>query len=181
MCSLVRENVFCTKYFSLSYYKSLNLSPSQIYICGGYDGEESVQTGEFYDPETNQWTMIASMGTQRSGHGVVAYVGHIYAVSVSGSTFWFLNPFSNPDLTPSVCSFSSPDLFPPTGRWIWWPWPPKKRWGLQPPNRLMESCAQYAYCTQQLWLWSNWESGICCRGLQWVQEHLLCWVLRCRC
>lgn len=119
MCLLVRENVFCTKYFSLFYYKSLNvLSPSQIYICGGFDGDESLQTGEFYDPETNQWTLIASMGTHRSGLGVVAYVGHIYAVSVSGSTFCFLNPFSNPDLTPSVSFFSSPWLFPPIGRWI---------------------------------------------------------------
>lgn len=88
MCSLVTENVFFTKYLSLFYYKSFNLlSSSQIYICGGFDGEESLQTAECYDPETNQWTMIASMGTQRSGLGVIAYVGQIYVVSGSGSTF----------------------------------------------------------------------------------------------
>lgn len=63
------------------------LSPSQIYICGGFNGEESLQTGECYDPETNQWTMIASMGTHRSGLGVVAYVGHIYVVSAGSNTF----------------------------------------------------------------------------------------------
>lgn len=97
------------------------LSPSQIYICGGFDGENSLQTAECYDPETDQWTVIASMGTQRSGLGVVAYVGHIYVVS---GTFSFLNPFSNPDLTHSGCSFSrylskvNPFLFPLTGRWI---------------------------------------------------------------
>lgn len=74
------------------------LSPSQIYICGGFNGEESLQTGECYDPETNQWTMIASMGTHRSGLGVVAYVGHVYVVSAGSNTFSFLNPFLN-DLT----------------------------------------------------------------------------------
>lgn len=161
----------------------LLLSPSQIYICGGFDGEDSLQTAEYYDPETDQWTVIASMGTQRSGLGVVAYVGHIYVVS---GTFSLLNPFSNPDLTHSGCSFSrylskvNPFLFPLTGRWIWWPQAAKKRRGLQPPKRLMEPYTQHAYCTQQLWYWSIRQSGICCWGLQRSQQHLFCRVLWCK-
>lgn len=65
----------------------LLLSPSQIYICGGFNGEQSLQTGECYDPKTNQWTMIASMDTRRAGLGVVAYVGHIYVVSADSNVF----------------------------------------------------------------------------------------------
>lgn len=90
MCVIVTENAFFKKYFSLYHYL---LSPSQIYICGGFNGEESLQTGECYDPETNQWTMIASMGTHRSGLGVVAYVGHIYVVSADSNTFSFFKSF----------------------------------------------------------------------------------------
>lgn len=59
------------------------LLSSQIYICGGFNGEQILETCECYNPETNQWTMITPMSTQRSGHGVVAYMGHVYAVCVS--------------------------------------------------------------------------------------------------
>lgn len=94
MCLIVREKAFFKRIlFIISLQKKkfkLLLSPSQIYICGGFNGEESLQTGECYNPETNQWTMIASMSTHRCGLGVVAYVGHVYVVSAGSSTVSFL-------------------------------------------------------------------------------------------
>lgn len=95
---------------SLSLYhctkiETFAVPPSQIYICGGFNGEESLQSGECYDPKTNQWTMIASMGTHRSGLGVVAYVGHVYVVSAGSNAFSFLNSFSK-DLTQCLLLFT---------------------------------------------------------------------------
>lgn len=39
-----------------------------------------MNSGEVYDPETNQWTFIPPMNSSRSGLGVVAYEGEIYAL-----------------------------------------------------------------------------------------------------
>lgn len=61
---------FITKHVSL-----------QIYICGGFNGSECLSTAECYSPETNQWTMIATMDNRRSGIGVIAYANYIFAVS----------------------------------------------------------------------------------------------------
>lgn len=58
----------------------LSQSP-QVYICGGFNGNECLTTCEYYNPETNEWTMVRPMHNRRSGNGVVAYADHIYAVS----------------------------------------------------------------------------------------------------
>uniref|UniRef100_A0A8C5GQA4 Kelch-like protein 10 n=1 Tax=Gouania willdenowi TaxID=441366 RepID=A0A8C5GQA4_GOUWI len=39
-----------------------------------------LNTAEYYNPDTNQWTLITPMGTPRFRLGVIAYMGHIYAV-----------------------------------------------------------------------------------------------------
>ncbi|XP_028297451.1 kelch-like protein 10 [Gouania willdenowi] len=52
---------------------------NKIYICGGQSYRE-LKTAEYYNPDTNQWTLITPMGTPRCGLGVVAYMGHIFAV-----------------------------------------------------------------------------------------------------
>jgi len=41
----------------------------RVYICGGFDGQECLQTAEYYNPVTNQWTMIQPMHSRRSGVG----------------------------------------------------------------------------------------------------------------
>lgn len=51
-----------------------------MYVCGGFNGGECLNSGEVYDPETNQWTFIPPMNSSRSGLGVVAYEGEIYAL-----------------------------------------------------------------------------------------------------
>uniref|UniRef100_A0A8C5GQ53 BACK domain-containing protein n=1 Tax=Gouania willdenowi TaxID=441366 RepID=A0A8C5GQ53_GOUWI len=62
-----REDASCT---------TLN---NKIYICGGCSNRV-LNTAEYYNPDTNQWTLITPMGTPRCGLGVIAYMGHIFAV-----------------------------------------------------------------------------------------------------
>lgn len=54
----------------------------QVYICGGFNGAECLSTAECYNPVTNQWTLIAPMGSRRSGIGVITYANHVFAVSI---------------------------------------------------------------------------------------------------
>uniref|UniRef100_A0A8C5GPN3 Kelch-like protein 10 n=1 Tax=Gouania willdenowi TaxID=441366 RepID=A0A8C5GPN3_GOUWI len=65
-----REDASCT---------TLN---NKIYICGGWSRSNirSLNTAEYYNPDTNQWTLVTPMGTPRCGLGVIAYMGHIFAV-----------------------------------------------------------------------------------------------------
>ena len=41
-----------------------------------------MNSAEYFDPKTNQWTMIAPMRNRRSGIGVIAYHNSIYALFV---------------------------------------------------------------------------------------------------
>lgn len=52
----------------------------KIFISGGFNGQECLSSAEYYDPATNTWTMIAPMRNRRSGVGVVAQGGCLYAV-----------------------------------------------------------------------------------------------------
>ena len=53
----------------------------KVYICGGFNGSDYLSTAECYDPESDQWTLIASMDSSRSGVGVIAYADRVFAVS----------------------------------------------------------------------------------------------------
>ena len=66
-------------------YGHLQLKIDRIYICGGFNGQECMNSAEYFDPKVNQWTIIAPMRHRRSGIGVVAYHQCIYALSVHRS------------------------------------------------------------------------------------------------
>ena len=51
-----------------------------MYIAGGFDGERCLNTAEMYDPALDQWTVIPSMQSPRSGVAVISYQDAIYAV-----------------------------------------------------------------------------------------------------
>uniref|UniRef100_A0A671SJT7 Kelch-like protein 10 n=1 Tax=Sinocyclocheilus anshuiensis TaxID=1608454 RepID=A0A671SJT7_9TELE len=51
-----------------------------VYICGGFTGTECLFSAESFNPDTNQWTLIAPMRSRRSGVGVIAYGDLVYAV-----------------------------------------------------------------------------------------------------
>jgi kelch-like protein 10 len=56
------------------------MSIDKVYIAGGFNGQECLNTAECYDPITRQWTMIAPMRNRRSGIGVIAHDGFVYAI-----------------------------------------------------------------------------------------------------
>uniref|UniRef100_A0A8C5DPP3 Kelch-like protein 10 n=1 Tax=Gouania willdenowi TaxID=441366 RepID=A0A8C5DPP3_GOUWI len=57
-----------------------------------------LNTAEYYNPDTNQWTLITPMGTPRYRLGVVAYMGHIFAVGGSdGNRVLNTAEYYNPD------------------------------------------------------------------------------------
>ncbi|KAG7258185.1 hypothetical protein CRUP_010143, partial [Coryphaenoides rupestris] len=54
--------------------------PLLVYICGGFNGTEYLQSAECYDPRYDQWTLIPSMGIPRFGVSAVAYKDRLYVV-----------------------------------------------------------------------------------------------------
>ena len=46
---------------------------------GGHDGINYLKTVEKYNPETNAWTCVTSMGARRGGVGVATLGGCLYA------------------------------------------------------------------------------------------------------
>uniref|UniRef100_A0A3P9DF19 Kelch like family member 10 n=1 Tax=Maylandia zebra TaxID=106582 RepID=A0A3P9DF19_9CICH len=70
-----------------SHASCTQLTTGWIYICGGLNGNECLQTAEYYNPESNQWTMISPMNSRRSGIGVIAYADHVFAVRPQSGGF----------------------------------------------------------------------------------------------
>ncbi|KAL7975839.1 hypothetical protein Chor_001252 [Crotalus horridus] len=72
---------------------------STIYVCGGYDGTSSLNSVEAYSPETDQWTVVTPMSSNRSAAGVTVFEGRIF---VSGghdglqifNSVEFYNPYT---------------------------------------------------------------------------------------
>lgn len=52
----------------------------KIYITGGFNGQECMNTAEVYDPDTNQWTMIAPLRSRRSGVSCISYHNYVYVI-----------------------------------------------------------------------------------------------------
>ena len=50
-----------------------------LYAVGGHDGINYLKTVERYNPETTEWTCVASMGARRGGVGVATLGGCLYA------------------------------------------------------------------------------------------------------
>ena len=53
---------------------------NQIFVMGGYDGTNQLNTVERYDVETDTWSFAASMRHRRSALGVTALHGRIYVL-----------------------------------------------------------------------------------------------------
>lgn len=52
----------------------------KIYIVGGFNGHEVLNSAEVFDVKTNQWSYINSMNNPRSGVSLVAFRGSLYAL-----------------------------------------------------------------------------------------------------
>ena len=58
----------------------------RIFVVGGFDGSHSINTGEYYNPNLLQWTMIKQLTVPRSGLGLITYHEVIYAIGGSHDT-----------------------------------------------------------------------------------------------
>jgi len=63
----------------------------KIYITGGFDGHDCMNTAEVYDPSTNQWTMITAMRSRRSGVSCISYHGCVYVIGIKTCTYYKRN------------------------------------------------------------------------------------------
>lgn len=69
----------------------------KIYITGGFDGHDCMNTAEVYDPNTNQWTMITAMRSRRSGVSCISYHGCVYVIGKLRHDYYEGDPInSNP-------------------------------------------------------------------------------------
>lgn len=55
-----------------NYYKR-EFPLDKIYITGGFNGQECMNSVEVYDPDVNQWTTLAAMRSRRSGVSCISY------------------------------------------------------------------------------------------------------------
>lgn len=58
----------------------------KIYCCGGFNGQECLNSCEVYDPEVNQWSLVPNMRSRRSGVSCIAYHGSVYVIGGSVNT-----------------------------------------------------------------------------------------------
>lgn len=82
-----------------------------IYIVGGFNGVECMNSCEYYNPAINQWTSIMPMHQRRSGVSVISYHGKIYAL---GGFNGISRLMSVERYDPSAAVWSEmPDMFNP--------------------------------------------------------------------
>ena len=51
-----------------------------MYAVGGHDGPLVRKSVEFYNPDTNKWTLVADMSLARRNAGVASVDGHLYVI-----------------------------------------------------------------------------------------------------
>ena len=56
------------------------IQPTGIYVVGGYDGSNRLDSVLCYDTTTNTWSGVASMPTGRYSHGVCVHGNFIYVI-----------------------------------------------------------------------------------------------------
>ncbi|KAK6754224.1 hypothetical protein RB195_013304 [Necator americanus] len=68
----------------------------KLYVSGGFNGNEVLQTVEVYSLATNSWTEVANLPSPRSGHCMLLYDPHTMIV---------LGGFNGDDRLTSVCTW----------------------------------------------------------------------------
>jgi N-acetylneuraminic acid mutarotase len=85
-----------------------------LYVVGGYDGTNALNTAEKYNPATNTWTPIAPMSAPRMGLGVGVVNGILYAVGGSSS---FAGSSTTMEAYDPVTNTWAPKASMNTARW----------------------------------------------------------------
>lgn len=60
--------------------KTLSETGTFVFIAGGWCSGDAISTVERYDPQTNEWKLMAPMSKRRCGVGVAVLGGLLYAV-----------------------------------------------------------------------------------------------------
>ena len=79
-CSLFSIILLILVFWSSSFNLQLLFSTSdllfdQVYIAGGFNGQECLFTAEFFDPNSAVWTRITPMRSRRSGVSIISFHG----------------------------------------------------------------------------------------------------------
>jgi hypothetical protein len=69
-------SVLCIDEFNFSQF----VFTDKIYVAGGYDCRYCLNLVEVYDPDTDQWTFVAPMLSERRSLSFVAFHGCLYAL-----------------------------------------------------------------------------------------------------
>jgi len=137
-------------------FPSAVVTEDEMYVLGGYDGNDTLRSVECYSFTTLEWTQVAPMGTPRSNAGACVFNSKIYLVggwdgislnSVEcfdvGTRVWQRMPSLPRPTTGVRCcflSFQSTNEQKPKSRgsrghmciicwWVWrYIWPPKLSW-----------------------------------------------------
>lgn len=59
-------------------YGSVGVLNGKIYAMGGNNGTRRLYSCEYYNPDTNQWTLFANMNRRRSDADACTFNGRIY-------------------------------------------------------------------------------------------------------
>lgn len=58
----------------------------KLYVCGGYDGSNFLNSVEVYDPRNNKWRKVAPMNVKRNNVSLAANDGKLLAVGGNTNT-----------------------------------------------------------------------------------------------
>lgn len=68
------------KLFSKFFYFCISSLGDYLYAVGGHDGPHVRKSVEYYNPDSNKWTLVADMSLARRNAGVAAVDGLLYVV-----------------------------------------------------------------------------------------------------
>ena len=89
---------------------NISIQGDFLYAVGGHRGPLVRKSVEFYNPDTNKWTLLADMSFTRRNAGVTSVDGHLYVIggddgSINLSTVEVYSPRADKwDLLPSQMS-----------------------------------------------------------------------------
>ena len=63
----------------------------QIFVCGGWNGSESLNSVEKYSIETDTWQFVSPMNNSRGCFAIVTLGKHLYAIGGDGGMGRCLN------------------------------------------------------------------------------------------
>jgi hypothetical protein len=68
----------------------------RIYVVGGYDGQNELDTCQAYDPSTDTWQSCPSMNASRGGVSVAVIDGTLYAIGGGWESYLVENEYFSP-------------------------------------------------------------------------------------